>query len=42
MYLVGDVPRRAQRLVEVTYEALMRGMAAVRPGATTGDIGAAI
>jgi methionyl aminopeptidase len=42
MYLVGDVPRRAQRLVEVTYEALMRGMAVVRPGATTGDIGAAI
>jgi methionyl aminopeptidase len=42
MYLVGDVPRRAQRLVEVTYEALMRGIAAVRPGATTGDIGAAI
>ncbi|HXW72054.1 MAG TPA: type I methionyl aminopeptidase [Methylocella sp.] len=42
MYFVGEVPRRAQRLVEVTYEALMRGMAAVRPGATTGDIGAAI
>ncbi|WP_293862662.1 type I methionyl aminopeptidase [uncultured Alsobacter sp.] len=42
MYLVGDVPRRAVRLVEVTYEALMRGIAAVKPGATTGDIGAAI
>ena len=42
MYLVGDVPRRAQRLVEVTYEAMMLGIAAVRPGATTGDIGAAI
>ena len=42
MYLVGDVPRRAERLVEVTYESLMRGIAAVRPGATTGDIGAAI
>jgi methionyl aminopeptidase len=42
MFLVGEVPRRAQRLVEVTYEALMRGMAVVRPGATTGDIGAAI
>jgi methionyl aminopeptidase len=42
MYLVGDVSRRAQRLVEVTYESLMRGMAVVRPGATTGDIGAAI
>jgi len=42
MYLIGEVARRAQRLVEVTYEALMRGMAAVRPGAKTGDIGAAI
>jgi methionyl aminopeptidase len=42
MFLVGDVPRRAQRLVEVTYEALLRGIAAVRPGAATGDIGAAI
>lgn len=42
MYFVGEVPRRARRLVEVTYEALLRGMAAVRPGATTGDIGAAI
>jgi methionyl aminopeptidase len=42
MYLVGEVSRRAQRLVEVTYEALMRGIAVVAPGATTGDIGAAI
>jgi methionyl aminopeptidase len=42
MYLVGEVSRRAQRLVDVTYEALMRGVAAVKPGATTGDIGAAI
>ncbi|GGG27704.1 type I methionyl aminopeptidase [Chelatococcus composti] len=42
MYPVGEVPRRAQRLMEVTYEAMMRGIAAVRPGATTGDIGAVI
>ncbi|MFO1148557.1 MAG: type I methionyl aminopeptidase [Alsobacter sp.] len=42
MYLVGEVPRRAMRLVEVTYEAMMRGIAAIRPGATTGDIGHAI
>ncbi len=42
MYLVGDVSRRAQRLVDVTYEALIRGIAAVKPGAMTGDIGAAI
>ncbi len=42
MFYVGEVPRRAQRLVEVTYESLMRGIAAAKPGATTGDIGAAI
>src|SRR5205085_4420889 len=42
MYPVGEVPRRAERLIEVTYEAMMRGIAAVRPGGTTGDIGAAI
>jgi len=42
MYLVGEVPRRAARLVEVTYEALMRGVAAVRPGATMGDMAHAI
>ena len=42
MYNVGQVPRRAERLVEVTYEALMRGIAMVKPGNTTGDIGAAI
>jgi methionyl aminopeptidase len=42
MYYVGDVKRKAQRLVEVTYESLLRGIAAVKPGATTGDIGHAI
>jgi methionyl aminopeptidase len=42
MYLVGEVPRRAERLVEVTYEAMMKGISVIRPGATTGDIGAAI
>jgi len=42
MYLVGVVPRRAERLIEVTYEAMMRGIAMVKPGNTTGDIGAAI
>ncbi len=42
MYLIGDVPRRAERLVEVTYEALMLGIAAIKPGGTTGGIGAAI
>ena len=42
MYAIGEISRRADRLVQVTYESLMRGVAAVRPGATTGDIGAAI
>jgi methionyl aminopeptidase len=42
MYLVGEVPRRAERLVSVTYEAMMAGIATVRPGATIGNIGAAI
>lgn len=42
MYGVGEVKRAAARLIDVTYEALLRGIAAVRPGATTGDIGEAI
>ena len=42
MYAVGAIPRKAERLIDVTHEALMRGVAAVRPGATTGDIGQAI
>ena len=42
MVRVGEVKRAAERLVEVTYEAMMRGIAVVRPGATTGDIGFAI
>ena len=42
MYPVGEISRRAQRLIDVTYEALMRGIAAVKPGHTTGHIGAAI
>ncbi len=42
MFPVGEIPRRAERLIEVTYDAMMRGIAAIRPGATTGDIGAAI
>jgi methionyl aminopeptidase len=42
MYAVGTIPRRAERLIDVTFEAMMRGIAVIRPGATTGDIGAAI
>ncbi|MQT11661.1 type I methionyl aminopeptidase [Segnochrobactrum spirostomi] len=42
MYPVGELRRSAERLLEVTWESLMRGIAAVKPGATTGDIGHAI
>jgi len=42
MYPVGKISRAAERLLDVTHNALMRGVAAVKPGATTGDIGHAI
>jgi methionyl aminopeptidase len=42
MYTAGEIPRRAERLIDVTYESLMRGVAAVKPGNTMGDIGHAI
>jgi methionyl aminopeptidase len=42
MYLVGDVPLKAKRLIDVTYECLMLGIEQAKPGARLGDIGAAI
>ncbi len=42
MYLVGKVGVKARKLVDVTYESLMRGIEVVKPGATLGDIGWAI
>ncbi len=42
MYVAGDLPRRAERLIQVTYDSLMLGIEAVRPGNTFGDIGHAI
>lgn len=42
MYFVGEVPRKAERLCDITYESLLRGLAAIKPGATVGDIGHAI
>lgn len=42
MYAVGRVSARALRLIDVAYDAMMRGIAAIRPGATVGDIGFAI
>ncbi len=42
MYFVGRVGVKARRLSDVTYEAMMRGIATVRPGARLGDVGQAI
>jgi len=42
MYAVGPIKRKSARLIDITYESMMRGIAAVKPGATTGDIGHAI
>ncbi|WP_289035966.1 type I methionyl aminopeptidase [uncultured Roseibium sp.] len=42
MYPVGQINRKAERLLEITYESLMLGIEAAKPGNTTGDIGAAI
>lgn len=41
-YLVGAVNSGARRLVRTTYEAMWKGIRAVRPGARLGDIGWAI
>jgi len=42
MFPVGRVGVKGQKLIDVTYEAMMRGIGAVKPGATLGDIGHAI
>jgi methionyl aminopeptidase len=42
MYTVGTASIKARKLIEVTYEAMMLGIAAVKPGATLGDVGHAI
>ncbi|WP_232818537.1 type I methionyl aminopeptidase [Elioraea thermophila] len=42
MYVAGKPSVKAQRLMDVTYEAMMRGIAVIRPGATLGDLGFAI
>ena len=42
MYVAGQLGRKAERLIQVTHDALMRGIEAVRPGNTFGDIGHAI
>ncbi|MCB1335252.1 MAG: type I methionyl aminopeptidase [Roseivivax sp.] len=42
MYVAGTLSRKAERLIEVTHDALMLGIEAVKPGNTFGDIGYAI
>ena len=42
MYLIGDVPLKARRLVDVTYECLMIGIEKALPGNTLGDVAHAI
>ncbi len=42
MFFVGSPALKAQRLIDTTYEAMMRGIELVRPGARLGDIGHAI
>lgn len=42
MYFVGEPSIQAKRLVQVTYDAMMKGIEQVRPGATLGDIGHAV
>ena len=42
MYVAGVAARKAERLIEVTHEGLMRGIAAIKPGNTFGDVGNAI
>jgi methionyl aminopeptidase len=41
-FLIGDVSPAARRLVRTTYEAMWKGILAVRPGARLGDVGYAI
>jgi methionyl aminopeptidase len=42
MYGLGETSVKAQRLMDVTYDALMQGLQVTKPGATLGDIGHAI
>lgn len=42
MYVAGTPTRKAERLIDVTHDALFEGLARIAPGSTFGDIGAAI
>ena len=42
MFTIGSPNLKAQKLIDVTYESMMRGIEQVKPGKTLGDIGHAI
>ena len=42
MYVAGQLSRKAERLIQVTHDSLLKGIEAVKPGNTFGDIGYAI
>ena len=42
MFVAGNLTRKAERLIQITHDALFKGIEAVKPGATFGDIGYAI
>ena len=42
MHAVGLIKRKSARLIDITYESMVRGISGEVPGATTGDIGHAI
>ncbi len=43
MFMVGDkISVKARKLVDITYQSMMRGIEVVKPGTTLGDIGYAI
>lgn len=42
MYVAGKLARKAERLIDITHDSLMKGIEQVKPGNTFGDIGAAI
>jgi methionyl aminopeptidase len=42
MFFVGKTGVKARRLVDITFDAMWRGIETVRPGSTVGDIGHAV
>jgi methionyl aminopeptidase len=42
MFAVGKISPAAQRLIDITHEAMWTGIRMIRPGARLGDLGAAI